>query len=533
MHWLIPSLPLAAAFALGAIVSPTDAVATAATTERLPVPSRITQHPERREPHQRRLGTRRVQVRRRRGRHRRVLASSEAAEQFVLAGRRRIPRGARGRVGRRRSAASGSRAFASTIRRSRPSLSLLTPFAAYLAAESLHASGILAVGGRGACTPARTMRGTSRPATRQHAWEVWKMLLYAFNGLVFLLLGLELPRRSLAASPASRGRNLCSMRSSCGSRSRSCGSPGSFRPRICRRCCSRQIREREGFRNPRGIFLVGWAGLRGSVTLAAALSIPLVRRDAGTPFPGPRPHHLPGRHDDRAHPRHQRLDATAGSSAVFGVRGDGNAEREERAARIAIAQAASNALRESLPKLKRAEEIAVAQRLIDEYDAPVASPLRQRRPPRGPRHAGRRRTQAAARRAARRTRGASRDARSRRHQRRDGARRSRRKSIMRNRSSLPPRCAVTADDAIRSGRAAGRHVRPRALRAPALRRRRATRARPPRGALVPAGDPPHRAGPARHGRGPARDAAPWRSPNFPASSSTSARLRATARATRC
>jgi CPA1 family monovalent cation:H+ antiporter len=37
MHWLIPSLPLAAAFALGAIVSPTDAVATAAVTARLPL----------------------------------------------------------------------------------------------------------------------------------------------------------------------------------------------------------------------------------------------------------------------------------------------------------------------------------------------------------------------------------------------------------------------------------------------------------------------------------------------------------------
>src|SRR5512143_226844 len=42
MHWLIPSLPLAAAFALGAIVSPTDAVATAAMTARLPLPSRVT-----------------------------------------------------------------------------------------------------------------------------------------------------------------------------------------------------------------------------------------------------------------------------------------------------------------------------------------------------------------------------------------------------------------------------------------------------------------------------------------------------------
>jgi CPA1 family monovalent cation:H+ antiporter len=129
---------------------------------------------------------------------------------------------------------------------------------------------------------------------------------------------------------------------------------------------SRRIREREGFRNSRGIFLVGWAGLRGSVTLAAALSIPLWT-DAGTPFPG-----------------RDLIIFLAGTTIVltlvingltlpwfirvFGVHGDGNAEREERAARIALAQAASNALRESIPKLKRIEEIAVAQRLIDEYD---------------------------------------------------------------------------------------------------------------------------------------------------------------------
>jgi NhaP-type Na+/H+ or K+/H+ antiporter len=41
MHWLIPSMPLAVAFVLGAIVSPTDAVATVATTELLPLPGRI------------------------------------------------------------------------------------------------------------------------------------------------------------------------------------------------------------------------------------------------------------------------------------------------------------------------------------------------------------------------------------------------------------------------------------------------------------------------------------------------------------
>ncbi len=41
LHWLIPGMPLAVAFTLGAIVSPTDAVATVATTEVLPLPPRV------------------------------------------------------------------------------------------------------------------------------------------------------------------------------------------------------------------------------------------------------------------------------------------------------------------------------------------------------------------------------------------------------------------------------------------------------------------------------------------------------------
>ena len=47
--------------------------------------------------------------------------------------------------------------------------------------------------------------------------------------------------------------------------------PGTYLPLLL----SRRLRERAGWRNPRAVFLVGWAGIRGSVTLAAALSIPL------------------------------------------------------------------------------------------------------------------------------------------------------------------------------------------------------------------------------------------------------------------
>src|SRR5262245_4923909 len=41
LHWFLPSLPLAAAFALGAVVSPTDAVAVAEVTQKLRLPTRM------------------------------------------------------------------------------------------------------------------------------------------------------------------------------------------------------------------------------------------------------------------------------------------------------------------------------------------------------------------------------------------------------------------------------------------------------------------------------------------------------------
>ncbi len=58
--------------------------------------------------------------------------------------------------------------------------------------------------------------------------------------------------------------------------------PGTYLPLVLSR---RLRREREGWRNPRAVFLVGWAGIRSSVTLAAALSIPLAGPGSAA-FPG-------------------------------------------------------------------------------------------------------------------------------------------------------------------------------------------------------------------------------------------------------
>jgi CPA1 family monovalent cation:H+ antiporter len=243
-------------------------------------------------------------------------------------------------------------------------LSLLTPYAAYLAAERLHVSGVLAVVAAGLYAGMHDTKHLN-VATRRHAWEVWAMLLYVFNGLAFLLLGLQLK----SVIEGIEGESLAKLAGYAVALYVAITVvrliwvyPGAYVPRLL----SHRLCEREGPRNPRAVLLVGWAGIRGSVTLAAALSVPLVTA-TGAAFPG---RHL--------------IVFLAGTTIVLtlaingltlpwlirvlGVRGDGGAQREERAARLALTQAAANAVREKLPALHRPEEIAYAERLIADYE---------------------------------------------------------------------------------------------------------------------------------------------------------------------
>ncbi|HTP99586.1 MAG TPA: Na+/H+ antiporter [Casimicrobiaceae bacterium] len=362
IHWLVPSLPLAAAFALGAIVSPTDAVATSAATARLPVPSAVTNILN---------GESLIND-----------ASGLVAFKFAVAA---VATGAfslADAAGQVVLLAAGGFAAGVAVawviggtrlklRRAHVDdptvqtiLSLLTPYAAYFLAESLHVSGILAVVAAGLYSGSHDARHLTL-ATRRHAWEVWTMLLYVFNGLVFLLLGLELPS-VLARIAGTPWQDLALYAIALWAALNVVRLVWIFPLANLRPFLFRKVREREGFPNPRGVFIVGWAGLRGSVTMAAALSIPLVA-GGGAPFPG-----------------RDLLIFLAASSIVLtlvvngltlpafirylGVHGDGNAEREDRAARIALAQAGGAALRESLGHLSRAEEVALARRLVDKYE---------------------------------------------------------------------------------------------------------------------------------------------------------------------
>jgi NhaP-type Na+/H+ or K+/H+ antiporter len=69
-------------------------------------------------------------------------------------------------------------------------ISILVPFVAYLAAQSVRASGVLAVVSCGLYLSRRSANFFS-PAVRIGAWSVWESLTFILNGLVFVLIGLQ------------------------------------------------------------------------------------------------------------------------------------------------------------------------------------------------------------------------------------------------------------------------------------------------------------------------------------------------------
>ena len=152
-------------------------------------------------------------------------------------------------------------------------LSILVPYAAYLAAEQIHASGVLAVVACGLFLSRRSATFFS-PSVRIQIWSVWESLTFVLNGLVFVLIGLQLP--SIRASI--RGYSLPTLVLD--------GAIFSALLILLRLAwtfpgarVSYLIRTRLGHQNgsapaPREIFVIGWTGMRGVVSLAAALALP-------------------------------------------------------------------------------------------------------------------------------------------------------------------------------------------------------------------------------------------------------------------
>jgi monovalent cation/hydrogen antiporter len=154
-------------------------------------------------------------------------------------------------------------------------LSILTPYVAYLAAESLHASGVLAVVACGLYLSRKSSHFFS-PSVRLQAWAVWESLTFVINGLVFVLLGLQLPYVLAGIRDYSRGTLLLygAVFSSFLILLRLVWTfPGAHLTYLIRR---RVLHQNEQTLSARKIFVVGWTGMRGVISLAAAIALPQV-----------------------------------------------------------------------------------------------------------------------------------------------------------------------------------------------------------------------------------------------------------------
>lgn len=160
-------------------------------------------------------------------------------------------------------------------------LQLVAPYTIYTLGESLHVSGVLATVAAGIFVSRRSSE-IYNAESRLIASAVWEMLIFILNGSVFLLIGLELRPivhdRGFAVSELWIGLAISVLVIAVRV---AWVFPASYLPRLM----FPKIAEREGPYRPRYIFVVGWSGMRGIVSLASALAIPL-RLDDGHDFPG-------------------------------------------------------------------------------------------------------------------------------------------------------------------------------------------------------------------------------------------------------
>jgi Na+/H+ antiporter len=341
-HWLIPGFPLAAGFVLGAIVSPPDAIAASAIANRLGLPRRIVTILE---------GESLVNDSTSLVIFKVALAAVGATTpllgkiwmpgEFIYISVGGIAVGVV--VGRaigwmRRRLVDDGPLIALTV-------SLLTPYISYLLADQfLHVSGVLSVVATG------LILGWDAPEVmssdiRLHAVAVWDMIIYLLNGIVFVLIGLELPFIVHGLmEPWWPGPFFYAVviNAVCILVRLAWIYPGAYLPRLL----NKRIRETEEKPDWRQVTIVGWSGMRGIVSLAAALAL------QGYPdFP-------------RVHLAQFIVFTVILTTLVFqgltlpplirflGVGDDGIPEREEIAARVLISDTAFKKLEEIRQKDK-------------------------------------------------------------------------------------------------------------------------------------------------------------------------------------
>ena len=152
-------------------------------------------------------------------------------------------------------------------------LSILIPYATYLAAEEIHASGVLAVVACGLYMSNKSSHFFS-PNVRMQIWAVWDAFTFILNGLVFVLIGLQLPFVLAGIREYSLGQLILygALFSTVVILLRLVWMfPGAKIANLIRR---KLLHQDVAAPSARQVFVVGWTGMRGVVALAAAISLP-------------------------------------------------------------------------------------------------------------------------------------------------------------------------------------------------------------------------------------------------------------------
>jgi CPA1 family monovalent cation:H+ antiporter len=272
VHSLVPGIGWAPAFALGAIVAPPDAVAATAVFQRLGVPRPIVTTLE----GESLLNDATALIVYRFA----VLAAVSGVFSIVDAGAAFVAAAIGGLV---IGIAVGA-AVAWLVRRTDDPvfstvITFVAPIAAYLPAEALDFSGVLStvVAGIYLGQHSRALGSQVRVA----ATAAWQVLLFIVNGAVFILIGLQLPRvlANLGQRPAGELFGLAAAVVATVIVTRIAwvyvSIYGAWLIRARRRGDERP--------SVRRISLLAWAGMRGVVSLAAALALPAL--PDGSPFP--------------------------------------------------------------------------------------------------------------------------------------------------------------------------------------------------------------------------------------------------------
>ena len=288
IHWLIPAAPLPVAFALAAVVSPTDPIAVSAIAARAPIPKRMMHILEGESLLNDASGLVCLRF---------AVAAAltgtfsigEAALSFLWVAGGGLAVGAAVTIVVTRTKAWVSARFGEDTG-SQILISLLIPFGSYLLAEHLHCSGILAAVAAGVTMSFAEISRQALPITRMRRNSVWDTIQFTANGVIFVLLGEQLPAILSNADATVRitghdnpwwlGVYVLAITFGLGAL-RFAWVWLSFKLTLFR-----QRHKGAPFRTPpwRLVGAMSLAGVRGAITLAGVLTLPLAMTD-GTPFP--------------------------------------------------------------------------------------------------------------------------------------------------------------------------------------------------------------------------------------------------------